>query len=132
MRKINLEELEEVHVEIDKAAFTPEKLHCSACGCPMKKTETDMTLDQNLYVKLHGFACKKCDKQFLGLEEAKKLDKFMLLNAAMKPGYKVKRKLSFDGDNYLFRVPKELTQGVKKKEIEIVPLGAKSFCAVVE
>jgi hypothetical protein len=132
MKQLDLDKLEEVQFDIDKDAFSPNIMHCSTCNCKMNASEIEVTIDSNIYIKLNGFICPTCNKQYLGLEEAKKMDKIMTLSRAMKPGYKLTRKLSFDGDNYIFRVPKELTQNIKKKEIEIVPLGAKSFCAVVE
>ncbi len=43
----------------------------------------------------------------------------------------MERSLSFDGDNYTFRVPKEFTRKVKKKKIEIIPLGSDQFCGTI-
>ena len=97
----------------------------------MNPTEMEVPIDEHIYIRLQGFESLPCHKKSLGLEEAKKLDKAMLFSRAMNKDYKIERNLSFDGDNYLFRIPKDFTQNMSKKKIEIVPLGAKEFCAVV-
>ena len=59
----------------------------------------------------------------LGLDEAKKLDRALVMNRIMsEKSFGFKRKLSYDGDNFIFRLPNELTKGRKHKEIEIIPL----------
>ena len=64
----------------------------------------------------------------LGLDEAKKLDKALVLNRIVsKSSFGFKRKLSFDGDNYTFRLPTELTQNLKNKEIMITPLESREI-----
>ncbi len=131
MKNIDLDKLEKVSFEIEKGAFEPKELHCSACKKKMKPADMEVQLDDNIYIKLKVFECSSCHKQSLGLEEAKKLDKAMLFRRALSKDFKMERNLSFDGDNYTFRIPKEFTQGVSKRKIEIVPLGAKEFCAVV-
>ncbi len=60
------------------------------------------------------------------------MDKALIFSRALQRDFKMERSLSFDGDNYTFRIPKEFTQHVNKRKIEITPLGAKEFCAVVE
>ena len=92
----------------------------------------EIQIDEYIYIKLKGFECKKCGKNYLGLEQSKKLDNAMMISRTVKKDFKITRKLSFDGDNYIFRIPKEFTQGVNKRKVEIIPLGSKEFCAVVE
>ena len=129
---IDLEKLEPVQFEIDKGAFQPKTAHCSQCRMKMKKTELETEVDKNIYLRLAGFECPKCRKRYLGLEEAQKMDKALILSRAFHKDFKMERSLSFDGDNYTFRIPKEFTKQVHKRKIEIVPLGAKEFCATVE
>ena len=131
-KEIDIEKLENAEFEIDKEAFAPKTLHCSNCNIEMKKTEIEVQLDNNIFAKLNGFECHKCKKKYLGLEESKKLDKGMILSRALNKPFKMTRKLSFDGDNYILRIPKEFTHNLINKEIEIVPLGDKEFCASVE
>lgn len=129
---IDFDALEKVQVTLEKDSFQPSLLHCSICKIKMKKTELEIQVDLQLYLRLNGFECSKCHKKYLGLEEAKKMDKALIFNRALKRDFKMERSLSFDGDNYTFRIPKEFTQHVSKRKIEIVPLGAKEFCATVE
>jgi hypothetical protein len=126
----NFEDLEDVEFSIDKQAFKPEIIHCSSCNLQMKKTEIEINID-SVRINLLGFECPKCKKKYLGLEEAAKLDRAMIISRIMKNEFKMERSLSFDGDNFTFRIPKEFTHDVQKKKIEIIPLGAKQFCATV-
>ena len=128
----NLDDLEDVKFKIDKTAFEPEALTCSKCKIKMKKTEIEVSLDGNIAVKALGFECPKCKKRYLGLGESKKLDKAMIISRMMRNEFKMERSLSFDGDNFTFRVPKEFTHNVHRKKVEITPLGAKQFCAKIE
>ena len=67
----------------------------------------------------------------MNLEEAEKLDKALMINRMLKNEFKMERKLSFDGDNYLFRIPKEFTGKISKRKVEILPMSSKGFCAIV-
>lgn len=125
------EELEDVKFKIEKEAFKPSALTCSRCNIKMKKAEMEIDLDNDVNIRLFGFECSKCKKRCLGLEEARKLDKALIVNRIMKNDFKMERSLSFDGDNFTFRVPKEFTHDVNKKKVEIMPLGAKEFCAFI-
>jgi hypothetical protein len=129
---IDLDKLEKAKFEIDVSAFRPKILHCSACKLKLTKTQMDIPIEDALYAVVMAFECPKCHKKYLGLEDAKRLDRAMLFKRAMSKDFKMTRNLSFDGDNYTFRIPKEFTHDVSKRKIEIIPLGAKEFCAVVE
>ena len=118
--------------KIDKKAFKPESLICSKCKIKMKKTEIEVNLEGNISVKAFGFECSKCKKRYLGLEESKKLDKAMIISRMLRNEFKMERSLSFHGDNFTFRVPKEFTHDVKKRKVEGMPLGANQFCALIE
>ena len=129
---LKLENLEEVKFKIEKSAFEPKTLTCSKCNIKMDKKEIEIHLDGGIYIRLNGFECPKCKKEYLGLEESKKLDKAMMLSRMMDNHFKMERSLSFDGDNLTFRIPKEFTSSVHKKKIEIMPLGAEQFCAYIK
>lgn len=130
MKKI-MEDLEEVKFEIGKKAFEPKVMHCSEDGRKMEPAKLEINLQMGISLKLNGFRCSKCGEQYLSLKEATKLDRAMIINRIMKQDFKMERKLSFDGDNYTFRVPKEFTKDIHKKKIEIIPLGAKQFCGQI-
>ncbi len=132
MKKLELEKLEKVNFKIDHDAFAPKELTCPACKIKMKRAEIEVSLDYNIFIRLHGFECNKCKKRMLGLEESRKLDKAMILSRLLKKDFKMERSLSFDGDNWTFRIPKEFTAKVTERKIEIVPLGAKEFCATIK
>jgi len=131
-KELNLDELDDVEFKIDKKAFEPETLVCSKCKLKMKKTEIEIKLGGGVNINVFGFECSKCKKKYLGLNEARKLDKAMIVSRMMRNDFKMERSLSFDGDNFTFRVPKEFTHDVHKKKVEIIPLGAKQFCASIE
>lgn len=131
-KELDINKLEEVKFEIEKKAFKPKILHCSNCNLKMRKTELEIQINESIYMKLEGFECPKCNKKYLGLEESKKLDKAMMFNRAFSENFRMERKLSFDGDNYTFRIPKEFTYDVHKRKIDITPLSTKKFCAVIE
>ena len=132
MKKLNLDELEDVKFKIEKEAFEPKTLTCSKCNIKMKKAEIETNLEGGVNIKLSGFECAKCKKRYLGLEEARKLDKALIVSRIMRNDFKMERSLSFDGDNFTFRIPKEFTHDVRKRKIEVMPLGAKQFCASIK
>lgn len=129
---VDLEKLEPAQFEIAPEALAPKVLHCAVCRGKMHHTELEVPLGDFLYLRVAGFECAKCEKSYVGLTEAQKFDRAMMLRRAFQRDFKMERSLSFDGDNYTFRIPKEFTQKVQKRKIEIIPLGAKEFCASVE
>jgi len=131
-KELNLGELKDVKFKIEKGAFKPKTLTCSKCNKKMKEAEIEVDLDGGINIKLAGFECSKCKKRYLGLEEARKMDKALIVSRIMRNEFKMERSLSFDGDNFTFRVPKEFTYHVKKRKVEVIPLGAKQFCATIE
>jgi len=127
----NFNELPDAKFKIEKGAFKPKVMHCSDCNIEMKLSNIEVNLD-GVSIRLSGFECPKCKKRYLGLEEATKLDKAMIISRIMKNEFSMTRSLSFDGDNFTFRIPKEFTHDLRKKKVEIMPLGAKQFCATIE
>ena len=85
--------------------------------------------NSSIYVRLGVFRCSKCNREYLDFEESKKLDKALQISRMMdNSSYKIKRSLSFDGDNYLFRIPVEMTRNTgKKKNVDMIPLSSKEF-----
>jgi len=130
-KKLNLDELEDAKFKIEKKAFKPRAVHCSKCNIKTREADVGMNLEGGVYLKLSGFECPKCKKRYLSLEESKKLDRALIVSRIMESDFKMERSLSFDGDNFTFRVPKEFTHDVHKKKVEIIPLGAKQFCASI-
>lgn len=131
-KKLNLDELEDVKFKIEKGAFEPKTLTCSKCSIKMKKAEIETNLAGGINIRLSGFECPKCKKRYLGLEEARRLDKALIVSRIMGNGFRMERSLSFDGDNFTFRIPQEFTHDVRKRKIEVMPLGANQFCALIE
>jgi len=124
--------LENSSFKVEKRAFLPRTLTCTHCDMKMKPSKMEVKLENDVFIKLGGFECPRCKKRNIGLEEARKLDRAMVISRVMSKDFKMRRNLSFDGDNYTFRIPKEFIHDVHKRTIEIVPLGAKEFCAIVE
>lgn len=128
MNKLKLEEMEDVDFKIDEKAFKREVLYCDKCDKRLKKAETEIMLDQNVSINLNSFRCPKCGKDYLNFEEAKKLDKALILNRLIsEKGFSLKRKLSFDGDNSILRIPTDLLKGNGKQVADIKPLSTKQY-----
>lgn len=128
MRKeLDLEKLEDVKVTFGKDAFKPEVMYCDKCDLRMKKVSMDMSISSDIKIKLDMFRCPKCKEEGIGLDEAKKLDKALVMSRLLSNNYSFsfRRKLSFDGDNYIFRLPSELTKGKRPKEVRVIPLESK-------
>ena len=130
--KHKIEELEEVQFNIDEEAYAPEAVNCSLCSIKMREKIVDVQLDEGMYIRVHGFECPQCKKQYLSLTESKKLNKALLFKRALTGSFKIQRNLSFDGDNYILRIPKEFTNKIRKRKVEIIPLGLNDFRAIVE
>ena len=123
MTKLDLEKLEDVKVTFGKHAFAPRVMYCDKCDTKMEKVNVEMPVSEHIKVKLNVFRCPKCKEEMLGLDEAKKLDRALVVNRLLLQdnSFSFKRRLSFDGDNYIFRLPSELTKG-KHTEVTIIPL----------
>jgi hypothetical protein len=127
MKNEYLNNLEKVEFTFGKDACSPKSMTCSKCNRKMDRGELDIELESGLYARLNGFCCPKCRERMLDLKEAKKLDRLMVLNRMFTNGFKLERSLSFDGDNYTLRIPKEFTHLLHDKKIDIVPLSNKEF-----
>ena len=118
----------EVKATFGKDAFSPKAMFCNRDHAKMENATIEMPVSEFIKVKLNIFRCRKCGEEGMGMDEAKKLDRALMLNRLLsKKAVKFKRKLSFDGDNYTFRLPSELTQNLKRKEVEIMPLESREI-----
>lgn len=136
MENLDLEGLEEVHFTFDKNAFKSQKeIHCDSCNKIIKKTITEIEIpNSTVYVRLGVFRCEKCNKEYLDFEEAKKLEKALQISKLMgDSSYKITRALSFDGDNYIFRIPVEIARNLgKKPHVDMIPLSSQDFIIHLE
>ena len=130
--EIDFDELEDAQFQIEKGAFQPKTLTCTQCGLKAKKSQIEIAVGNDVSVRANWFECEKCGKQYLGIEEAKKLDRAMIVSRILRNDFKMERTISHDGDNWTMRIPKEFSSGVQKKKAEIMPLGAKQFCVSIE
>lgn len=129
-KELDIDKLEEVKVTFDKEAFRAKSMHCDACNRIMKQIRIDMGMpDSFLSVRLNAFRCTKCKKEYLNFEEARKLDRALLISRLMKSdNYKIRKSLSFDGDNYIFRIPVDVTRNLgKNPHADMIPLSSKEL-----
>ncbi|MBI2667670.1 hypothetical protein HYX17_02770 [Candidatus Woesearchaeota archaeon] len=123
MKEQDFEKLEGIKVSFGKTALSPKSMYCDKCDIKMIKSAIEMPVSDYIKVKLNIFKCPKCREQIIGLDEAKKLDEALIINRLLtkENALSFKRHLSFDGNNYIFRLPSELTKG-KHKEVKITPI----------
>ena len=129
-KEVDIEKLKDAEFTFGEEAFRAKLLHCDNCNKPLKQIDTEMNLpDSFLSVRLKVFRCAKCDKEYLNFEEARKLDKALLLSRLMRyDGYKIRKSLSFDGDNYIFRIPVDITRNLgKNPHADLIPLSSKEL-----
>lgn len=118
-----------VDFTFERGAFK-EYPSISCCGKKVKKEIVDYNIpNSRIKVKLGIFKCSKCGEEFLDIPNAKILDKALEMNRLLNDGgYSMKRKLSFDGDNFILRVPNDFTKCFgKKASVEITPVSNDSF-----
>lgn len=130
MENLDIEGLEEAHFTFDKGAFKAKEFHCGACKKKMNLVNTEIEIPKtSIIVKLKAFKCDKCKKEYLNFEEADKLGKALQISKLMgNSSYKIRRSLSFDGDNYIFRIPVEMARNLGKKPyIDMIPLSSRDF-----
>lgn len=105
-------------------------MHCLKCGKNINKSQIEV--GEQIYMRITGFSSHSCKQNVLGIQEAAKLDKALIISRAFSKGFVMERSLSFDGDNYTFRIPKVFTGHVKKGKVEITPICIDRFCATIE
>ncbi len=129
-QELNLEKLKDAKFTFDKEAFKARTLHCDDCNVKMKQVNIEMSLPENfLTVRLSVFRCRQCKKEYLNFEEAHKLDRALLLSRLMRyDSFKIRKSLSFDGDNYIFRIPVDIARNLGKKPYaEMIPLSSRDL-----
>ena len=135
MKNLNIEGLEEAEFTFDKDAFKTKEFHCDACNKKMSLVDIEMDLPNSpIKIKLKVFRCGKCGKEYLNFEEADKLGKALQISKFIgDSSYKIRRSLSFDGDNYIFRIPVDMTRNLGKKPyVDMIPLSSKDFILHLE
>lgn len=129
-KELDIEKLEDAKVTFDKEAFRAKLMHCDTCSRVMKQIKIEMGMpDSFLSVRLNVFRCTKCKKEYLNFEEARKLDRALLVSRLMRyDNYKIRKSLSFDGDNYIFRIPVDVTRNLgKNPHADMIPLSSKEL-----
>lgn len=115
-KNLNLEELEPVDFKVDKNAFA-EKDSVVCCGKKVKKQYIDYVLPQTpIKIKLGVFRCPKCKEELMDFPNAELLEKALEFKRVLmnEQGFRMKRKCSFDGSNFLLRIPTDFTSGFEK------------------
>tara|TARA_Y100000034_G_C6750075_1_gene333337 strand:- start:97 stop:513 length:417 start_codon:yes stop_codon:yes gene_type:complete len=128
--ELDIEKLEDIKVSFDKEAFQTNLMHCDNCNKEMKVIKTEIDLPNSfISVKLNIAKCTKCKKEYLNSKEAKKLDKALTIARLMDHNtFKIKKSLSFDGDNYIFRIPSNIAKNLGKKPYaDLIPLSSKDL-----
>ena len=127
--KEKLEDLEKADFKIDKKAFGEHDfIYC--CGKKVKKELVDFQIPNSLMkVRLGVFRCNKCGEEQIDIPNAKLLDKALEMNRLLgEHSYSMDRNLSFDGDNFILRVPNAFTKGFgKKASASLKPISNDSF-----
>lgn len=129
-KELDIEKLEDAKVTFDKEAFRAKLMRCDTCSRVMKQIKIEMGMpDSFLSVRLNVFRCTKCKKEYLNFEEARKLDRALLVSRLMTyDNYKIRKSLSFDGDNYIFRIPVDVTRNLgKNPHADMIPLSSKEL-----
>ena len=129
-QEVDIEKLKDAKFTFNKEAFRAKLLHCDNCNKEMKQARIEMKLpDSFLSVRLDVFRCAKCKKEYLNFEEAKKLDRALLISRMMSyDGFKIRKSLSFDGDNYIFRIPVDVTRSLgKNPHADMIPLSSRDL-----
>lgn len=124
--------VEEVHFEIDKDAFKgPFTCHGTKTILLDKKLSFN-GVDLNYSV----WYCKKCKKEYLDSGQAKRLERFWLIEKLLEDKLiTIERNMNFDGKTYFFRFPKELTKDLHKDDlvdIKLLNLEGKLFLIEVK
>ncbi len=132
MREVDFAALDPVEFTLEKNALAPTRAICPRCRKNLKLRDIEAPVDSSISMRVKGFHCPRCGIQFFGLKDGAKLDRARAIAGTLDNKFLLERRLSFDGDNYTFRVPKELTRTVKKRRIHITPLGPNKFLARVE
>ena len=111
---------EEVKFEIGKDAFKggPFTCHGKKAVLIEKKTSYgDLEFTYNIW------QCRKCKKEYLDFEQAKKYEKFLIMKKVLQDKLiTIERNMNYDGKTFFFRFPKELTGNLHKEDLVDIKL----------
>ncbi len=132
MKELDIEKLEDAEFTFGKEAFRAKSLHCDKCYKRMKKIAREMGMPNSpLSVKLNVFRCIKCKKEYLNFEEGRKLDRALILSrlfSELSHYTVIRRSLSFDGDNYIFRIPADMARSLSKNpHVDMIRLSSRDL-----
>jgi len=129
-KELNIEKLKDVKFTFSKDAFEVQEMQCEQCKKNMENSIIDFHIPKSsISVKLQTFHCTTCNKEYLNFQEAKKLDKTLLIARLLDvDSFKMRKSLSFDGGNYIFRIPAEIARNFGKKPYaEVTPLSSQDL-----
>ena len=110
---------QEVKFEIDKSAFKgPFTCHGRKSVLVEKKTSYgDIEFTYPIW------QCKKCKKEFLDFEQAKRYEKFLIMKKLLEENLiTIERNMNYDGKTFFFRFPKELNSNLHKEDLVDIKL----------
>lgn len=116
---IEPEGLEEVKFTIDKDAFKgPFTCHGKKTVLAEKKISYG-----GIEFKYNVWQCRKCKKNYVDSEQAKRYEKFLLMKRLLEENpITIERNMNYDGKAFFFRFPKELTNNLRKEDIVDIKL----------
>ena len=109
----------EVKFEIDKDAFKgPFTCHGKKALLVEKKISYgDLDFTYNIW------QCRKCKKEYLDFEQARKYEKFLIMKKVLQDKLiTIERSMNYDGKTFFFRFPKELTGNLHKGDLVDIKL----------
>lgn len=112
---------EEVKFRIDESSFKggrPFKCHGKNASLINKEVSYgDMDFTYSVW------QCKKCKKEYLDFEQAKKFEKFLIIKQLLTENLiTIERNMNYDGKTFFFRFPKELTHDLHKNDLVDIKL----------
>ena len=110
---------EEVKFKIDENSFKgPFECHGKKTALIEKKTSYG-----NIDFTYPAWQCKKCKKEYLDFEQARKYEKFLIMKKLLQDKLiTIERSMNYDGKTYFFRFPKELTGNLHKEDLVDIKL----------
>jgi len=110
----------EVKFEIDKDAFKSGPFTChgkKASLVEKKISYGDLDFTYNIW------QCRKCKKEYLDFEQARKYEKFLIMKKFLQDKLiTIERSMNYDGKTFFFRFPKELAGNLHKEDLVDIKL----------
>ncbi|MEK6963738.1 MAG: hypothetical protein AABX70_04880 [Nanoarchaeota archaeon] len=122
--------LEEVSFTIDKDAF---KGPFTCCNTTTKKVTKKLSY-KGFELVYEIWQCKKCNKEYVDKDQAKKLETFWVLERLINDKLvTMARTINFDGKTHFIRFPKELSKNWGKgQQVDIKLLTPERFLVEVK